>query len=306
MPYDANDPRAQLATAAVAAAGVPRAAQYRQLTAGAADETHASGSTTSWTRSQAVVIGFTVAAAGDTFDPVDSADEYVILTLDGAAMIIGHDDADQVVDEPALVVVPDGSATVTVTSPGTVVRIFAAPSVPELAARCANAEAYRDPDRNVAPYERWPEPLDGRRVRVYPMADIPSEPGRFGRLFRCTTVMVNLLSDNEGPRDTTKLSPHHHEDFEQISLQVHGDYVHHMRRPWVPDSTLWVEDEHQHCVAPALVVIPPPLVHTSQAVGDMRHWLIDVFAPPRLDFSRRPGWVLNADEYPAADAALVP
>ncbi len=116
--------------------------------------------------------------------------------------------------------------------------------------------------------------------------------------------MVNVLPEDDQPRDPTKLSPHHHDDFEQVSLQVAGDYVHHMRVPWTPDGSTWRDDEHHHCTAPAVVVIPPPLIHTSQSVGAMRHWLIDVFAPPRVDFSQRPGWVLNADEYPMPSATV--
>ena len=126
---------------------------------------------------------------------------------------------------------------------------------------------------------------DGHRVRVYPLSEHPLKSGMLGRIFRCSTVMVNVLAEDDQPRDPTQLSPHHHDDFEQVSLQVHGDYVHHMRVPWTPDSSTWRDDEHQRCAAPAVVVIPPPLVHTSQSVEAMHHWLIDVFAPPRPDLA---------------------
>jgi hypothetical protein len=276
---------------------VPRPATYRELRATPPDEQHSNGSRTWWTRSQAMVIAQTDAVRGEPLTAVTSA-EYVAILIDGATASIAQGANAERTAEPSVVIVPPGSSTITLDSEGTVIRIFAADAEPQLAALCANAADYEQPDRNVAEFVAWPEAPSGTRIRVYPLANYPAEAGRLGRIFRCSTVMVNVFEEDPDPRDPAKLSPHHHDDFEQVSLQVDGDYVHHMRVPWAPDSNTWRDDDHHYTRAPAVVVIPPPLIHTSQSVGHMRHWLIDVFAPPRLDFSMRPGWVLNADEYP--------
>ena len=298
MPYDPTDPRAQLSTAVRTATSAPRAACYRELRASAADEVHSNGSRTWWTRSQALVVGYTQAQPADDLVVDGVSGEYVALVLDGAEVSVDHASGIEVVSEPTVVVIPPGKSTIRVLAGGPIVRVLAASTAPVLAERCANSGEYAEPDGNVADFMAWPEPPAGHRIRVYRLSEYPLEEGRLGRILRCTTVMVNVLPDDDRPRDPTKLSPHHHDDFEQVSVQIHGDYVHHMRVPWTPDSLTWRDDEHHRCAAPAVVVIPPPLIHTSQSVGEMRHWLIDVFAPPRLDFSQRPGWVLNADEYP--------
>jgi hypothetical protein len=244
-----------------------------------------------------MVIAQTQAAAGDQL-ATDTSGEHVAILIDGATATIDHAAGREHVTEPSVVILPPGSSTVTLETAGKVIRIFAAAVEPRLAAQCANATGYDAPDSNVADFVAWPAAPSGAKIRVYGLADYPAEPGRLGRIFRCSTVMVNVFEEDPNPRDPATLSPHHHDDFEQISLQVDGDYVHHMRVAWAPDSNTWRDDDHHHTHAPAVVVIPPPLIHTSQSVGQMRHWLIDVFAPPRLDFSMRPGWVLNADEYP--------
>ncbi|MNY82501.1 hypothetical protein D3C86_2246420 [compost metagenome] len=52
------------------------------------------------------------------------------------------------------------------------------------------------------------------------------------------------------------------------------------------------------CQSPSMTVIPAQVIHTSEAVGANTNFLIDVFCPPRHDFSQQAGWVLNSDEYP--------
>ena len=237
---------------------MPRPATYRELRSAAPDEQLTHGTATWWTRSQALLIGYSTASAGDELAVDDVDGEYAVLVLDGAQATIEHTTGSASVTEPAIAIVPPGASTVRVDATGTIIRVLAAATAPSLSARASNAADYTAPDTNVATFAAWPDPPDGHHPRVYPLSEHPLENGKLGRIFRCSTVMVNVLPEDDRPRDPMQLSPHHHDDFEQVSLQVHGDYVHHMRVPWTPDSSTWRDDDHRRCAAPAVVVIPPP------------------------------------------------
>jgi hypothetical protein len=133
----------------------------------------------------------------------------------------------------------------------------------------------------VGPLVLWPEPKDGYKLRVYEFAKLGDDKRR---IFRSRNIMVNWSGNYSGPRDVTRLSPHKHDDFEQVSLCIAGRYVHHIRYPWESDSTTWMEDDHIEIDTPSITIMPPPALHTSVAMAE-RNSLIDIFAPPRMDFS---------------------
>lgn len=257
------------------------------------------GSEMWWVRSQAIIYNHIRAATGDVIVRERQADEYAVLLPDSGTAVIRANDTERIAVAPAVVFVPAGQSEICPRSDMTIIRLFVSATAGDLATSCVNHAVYATPDPNVAPFEAWPDPPTGPEIHVYPIDDIEPSSERFGRILRSSNFMINWFYPEPGPRDATRLSPHHHDDFEQLSLQLAGDYVHHIRTPWTADSRRWREDAHLKCSSPAVVVIPPPAIHTSQAVGDAMHQVIDIFCPPRTDFSERRGWVVNEHDYPA-------
>ncbi|MDR0360239.1 MAG: hypothetical protein LBJ87_12365 [bacterium] len=297
---DRSDPRAAMASYG-SAEGRPGATHFAPPDYVAFHDTEpqetAPGARTWYARAQNFIVAYSEVSPGAELSRRGQLDEYALLLRDpGTSVEVTTADGTSQVDGYTVSFVPPGDSTIRVTGEGRLVRLFTVRSE-DLAARCSNAPSYATPHPNVALLEPWPEPPDGFRLRTYSL-DVPRDPSRFGKIFRCTSIMVNYLDPGSGPRDTTKLSPHSHDDFEQVSLVLEGEYVHHIRFPWTADLSKWIEDDHHRIGAPSITVIPPPSVHTSQAIAPDGNQLIDLFSPPRMDFSEKEGWVLNAADYP--------
>lgn len=300
--YDKDDIRSSLAPATTTAPPVDpstpiRPSQWIEFLNLEPSDVSPRGSRTWIARASNLVLCYTEARAGDVFTRTDQPDEYTVLMYAGSAplrVVAGEESAD--VSDEAFVVVPPGDSSIEAVADGVLIRVFSW-LADDLRDGSLNAHTYAEADQRATPLVPWPDPVGGFRLRVYPLADTPIAPGRFGRIFRTTNLMVNFLAEEPGPRDETKLSPHFHDDFEQISLAVQGAFVHHIRYPWGPDSTQWRPDESRQIATPSICIIPPPTVHTTQGIGAHQQ-LIDIFSAPREDFSAS-GWVLNAEDYPA-------
>jgi len=297
--YEAHDPRSKLAAGSAAKSAVPAgfaAAEYVKFGDLVPSEQLPQASTW-YGRGQNMIVAYTEGQPGAVLERKAQVDEYMlVLPHPGAGAVLEAGSERIEIPGFSLAILPPGDSRITLRQPGQVIRVFSTRNT-DLASAAANADAYAHQHPNIPEFAPWPDPPGGFRIRWYSL-DVPAQPGRFGRIFRCTTMMINMLPFEPAPRDTSKLSPHHHDDFEQCSLAIQGEFTHHIRWPWTANQQHWRNDDHEHCPAPSIAIIPPPAIHTSAATGTTGNQLVDIFSPPRMDFSKMAGWVLNADEYP--------
>ena len=195
----------------------------------------------------------------------------------------------------SVVIVPEGMTTVHLKGAGRFIRIFA-PAVGELSAVTTESITnIQTSSADLLPlFPGFSRAATG--PLVYKLNDLPNSPGMpRAKLFQSATMSINWV-EYQGPRERTSLSPHSHQNFEQGSLAIEGQFIHHFRSPWGRDANQWCEDEHLRAESDSLAIIPPTLVHTTEGVGSGPHILIDIFAPPRRDFIAK-GQVLNAVDY---------
>jgi hypothetical protein len=228
-----------------------------------------------------------------------SGDEIILLLPDGGGTLVSEasqSGGETHIAERGVVIVPPGAHRFHFAERARLMIL--ATDRPDLDAdSIANAGAYREPDRRVAPVGIPFRRISGEgQVQVLPIAAIP-HPATNPRLkfVQSATMSINWVEYDE-PRDRTALSPHAHDDLEQGSLAIDGWFIHHLRTPWGRNADQWREDAHLDAGPSSLLIVPPEIIHTTEGVGTGHHLLIDVFAPPRRDFIAK-DWVFNAGDY---------
>jgi hypothetical protein len=232
----------------------------------------------------------------------DNPEEYMVIIPPGSAALTIETGSQTIHAEPdSLTIVPPGKSRITARGRGKIARIFSKASA-DIIALAVNNSNYADGAPELAPVDLWPEPVGGFKLRHYPLAQYIDPKGDRiqTRCFRSTNMMVNIFGHFFTRRPTNGLSPHWHDDFEQGSLCFDGTWVHHLRYNWSADLKEWIPDDHAEMPTPSIIIIPALAIHTSRCIGEDGpvSSLVDIFCPPRVDFSLNPGFVLNADEYP--------
>lgn len=276
----------------------------------APQEIAADGSAKTWiTRGGNFAICYSEVEPGAVLAREDNPEEYmVILPPDGTTATIEAGGEKVEAGADSLTIVPPGPSRIVATSKGVIARIISRAS-DDIMAKASNADVYADGGPELAPPDLWPAPVGGYKLRHYPLAQHadPDGPRIQPRVFRSTNMMVNIFAHYFTRRDTTALSPHWHDDFEQASLTLNGTWIHHTRYNWGANLAEWWPDDHSEMGTPSVIIIPARAVHTSRDVGPdgPESSLYDIFCPPRMDFASKPGFVLNEDEYPMPEAAPV-
>jgi quercetin dioxygenase-like cupin family protein len=220
-------------------------------------------------------------------------DEQFVYALEGGVSVDAGTGSEQLAVED-LAILPPAEWTIRFEQAGHVVQLITADEA--LARQAPNATRYADGASEVAPIVPWPEPVGGYRLRRYSTLEAYARGGLV-HAFRTRKLMMVPYARFLEPRDETALTPHSHADFEQGSIGLEGEWIHHLRVPWTPNRRHWRPDVHLQVGSPSALIIPAGVIHTSQGIAGEGMRLIDVFAPPRMDFSER-GWVDNAADYP--------
>jgi hypothetical protein len=227
-------------------------------------------------------------------------DEQFVYSLEGGVRVVADAEHERLEVED-LVIVPPAAWSIHFERPGLVIQLITAAEA--LAGAAPNAARYADGAPEVARVAPWPEPVGGYRLRRYSTLEAYARGGLV-HAFRTRKLMIVPYARFLEPRDETTLTPHSHADFEQGSVALEGEWLHHLRVPWTANRHDWRPDLHLQVSSPSTTIIPAGIIHTSQGVAGAGMRLIDVFAPPRMDFSQR-GLVDNATDYPLPEPAPV-
>jgi hypothetical protein len=254
-----------------------------------------SNGTQTWvTRGRTFVVAISRVDTHSQLERIDQADEYMLIVSSGLSVTVkaGEETVDSDGQGDSLTIIPPGGSKVMAHGSGWLTRIFSHRAA-DLAALAGNAAMYPE----LAPDAPPPPPPGGFKLRHYALNQYV-KPDSPARPFRSTNLLVNAFVPRDFRRDTRKMTPHAHDDFDQASLALQGSFVHHLRYPWSTDMTQWIDDEHHAVGSPSVIVMPAQVVHTTQDVGQGWVQLVDIFSPPRADFVEKPGWLCNEADYP--------
>lgn len=255
-----------------------------------------SGVTVARARGANFLVEWIDASAGATHRSQSAAETILLLDGNGARISAGGETA--IAPAHSVCVLPAGPVDLSFDAGGAAIIL----RTDGFEAGSLNAADYAEPHARVAPIGNPYRRIGGPRIQVIAVNDIkaPAAKPRL-RIVQSETMSISWI-EYTGLRDRTKLTPHNHDDFEQGSLAITGNFTHHIRAPWGANANLWLNDAHLEAPARSLTMIPPPLIHTTEGRGEDRHVLIDVFAPVRHDFFNA-GWISNGEFYAPPEGA---